>query len=322
LYYLYGDDRVARDRVMTDIHPNARAAASRRSPALSVLVPAHGEDPSALVDLLREEIVRRELAARVEILVFDDGAQDPRVAARLEAALAAAPLQGRLLASPAPVGRGAARNRLAAAARGAWSLFLDPDTRPDPEGFLARWLDLIAAESPWIALGGLPRPHFARARHAPLERALAPGVEPGLVLEPAASLLVHCDILAREPFDEAFMGRGWEDVEWAVRARRHAPVLIVDIPAARGVPADDEAARERCRSAARNFARLVRRHPGFARALPAFRAAQLFAHTPGLARLRPLLAHAARRPGPMTPRGVRHLAAELWRASWYGEALR
>jgi glycosyltransferase involved in cell wall biosynthesis len=314
---------------MTEPHPNARALASGRRPTLSVLIPVLGEDPSALVGLLRDEIVRKDLAARVEVVVFDDGGDDPRVAARLEAALAAAPLQGRLLASPATLGRGAARNRLAAAAQGAWSLFLDPDMRPDPDGFLTRWLELIALESPWIALGGLRRPIAppARDRAPALERALAPGVETGVetgvpALEPAASLLVHCDILAREPFDESFPGRGWEDVEWAVRARRHAPILLVDIPAARVAPADDEAARERCRSAARNFARLVRRHPRFARALPAFRAAQLFAITPGLARLRPLLAEAARRPGPLTPRGVRHLAAELWRASWYGEAMR
>lgn len=308
---------------MTAPHPNTRAAGGRRGPTLSVLIPVLGEDPSALVGLLRDEIVRKDLAGRVEILVWDDGSNDPRVAARLEAALAAPPLQARLLASPTTLGRGAARNRLAAAARGAWSLFLDADMRPDPEGFLAKWLEAIAAESPWIALGGLPRRARPSPRARALERALAPGAETGrLGPEPAASLLVHCDILACEPFDEAFLGRGWEDVEWAVRARRHAPVLMVDIPAARAREGDDDAARERCRSAARNFARLVRRHPRFARALPGFYAAQLFARTPALAGLRPLLAHAASRPGPYTPRGVRLLAAELWRASWYGEALR
>lgn len=295
-------------------HPNALAAASRGRPVVSALIPIHREDPCALIAALVAEIERDGLGSRVEILALDDGSADPALAARIEAALGG---RGRLLREEVSIGRAAARNRLAASARGAWSLFLDADLRPASDGFLARWLEVIAQDRPWIALGGL------KAGAEALESALAPGMTPTVApMEPAPSLLVHCDILAREPFDETFLGHGWEDVEWAVRARRHAPIQMVEAAAVRAAPDDDAAARERCRSAARNFARLVRRHPKFARTLPAFRAAQLFAVTPGLVRLRPLLEQAARRPGPLAPARIRAVAADLWRASWYGEALR
>jgi glycosyltransferase involved in cell wall biosynthesis len=297
-------------------HPNALAAASRGRPTLSALIPVHREDPCALIAALADEIARQGLGPRVEVLVLDDGSADPALAARIEVALTPLGVRGRLLREDAPIGRAAARNRLAAAAQGAWSLFLDADLRPASDDFLGRWIEVIAHERPWIAMGGL------KSRTEALGQALAPGLAPASGLEPAASLLVRCEILAQELFDETFHGHGWEDVEWAVRARRHAPIQIVEAPAVRAPAGDDAEARERCRSAARNFARLVRRHPKFARTLPAFRAAQLFAVTPGLVRLRPLLEQAARKPGPLAPARIRAIAADLWRASWYGEALR
>lgn len=307
---------------MTNPHPNSLASVSRRHPTLSALIPVCREDPCGLIGLLHAEALRKNLFGRIEVLVFDDGSADPALSERILAALAPFGSNGRLLSTSAALGRAAARNRLAAAALGGWSLYLDADMRPAADDFLSKWLEVIAQGRPWIALGGAVDPS---TRSGAVERRLAPAPAPetaGRLTEPAASLLVHCDILAREPFDESFLGQGWEDVEWAARARRHAPILLIDAPATRAVPADDEAARERCRSAARNFARLVRRRPDFARFLPSFWAAQLFAVTPGLTQLRPLLERAARRTGPMTPPALRTLAAELWRASWYGEALR
>ncbi len=307
---------------MTAPHPNALASASRRRPTLSALIPVFREDPTALIAQLYAEAEAKGLLGRVEVIVFDDGSEDSALKDRIEAALAPFGTAGRLLASLSPVGRAAARNRLASAALGAWSLYLDADMRPASDNFLSTWLDAIAQDRPWIALGGLKaRPGAGRTDV--MERTLAPAREPaGRPIEAASSLLVHCEILAREPFDETFLSHGWEDVEWAVRARRHAPIQFVEAPALRALPADDDAARERCRSAARNFARLVRRHPDFARSLPSFWAAQIFSVTPGLAQLRLMLERAAQRPGPLTPPAVRSLAAEMWRASWYGEALR
>lgn len=300
-------------------HPNTLATDSRRRPTLSVLISVMRDDPCALIKALQAEIRAKQIEGRVEIVVLDDGSEAACTLGRVAAALDASGPHGRLVRSAAVHGRAASRNRLAAEARGAWSLFLDADMLPTRDDFLSSWLEIVAREQPWIALGGLGRPVAGRAP----EQALYPGDEAAPAgREPAASLLVHCDVLADEPFDEAFQGRGWEDVEWAIRARRRAPIQLVDAPAWRPAPADDAAARERCRSAARNFARLVRRHPRVARALPAFRAAQLFAHAPGLTRLRPLLEHAARRPGPLTPPALRALTSELWRASWYAEALR
>jgi glycosyltransferase involved in cell wall biosynthesis len=316
---------------MTDPHPNALATTARGRPVLSVLIPILHEDPRPLIERLDREIVARSLATRVEILVFDDGSDDPALAERIVSALSEASARARYQSTEESVGRAAARNRLAAAARGAWSVYLDADALPAGDDFLSRWLDIIAQSQPWIALGVAHCGPGGRASGAApaercgphaLEAALAPGEGAEGRMGAPACLLAHCDILAREPFDEALVGRGWEDVEWAMRASRRAPIQIAEIPLARTPPDDDAEELERCRSAAANFALLVRRHPELARSLSAFRAAQMFASTPALLHLRPLLAHAARRRGPLTPRGVRTLAAELWRASWYGEALR
>lgn len=309
-----------------DRHPNALAALSRSRPTLSALISAHREDAAPLIRALADEIERADLGGRVEIVVLDDDSGDDDLAERAAAALAPLGGRGRLIRLQAPMGRAAARNRLAAAANGAWFLFLDADMRPATKRFLGRWLEVIAQDSPWIAVGGVKAASvLTGAAASSLGAALQPAVTPGgeaSAVEPAASLLVHCDMLASEAFDESFLGHGWEDVEWAVRARRHAPILVVEAPAVRSPSTDEAAARERCRSAARNFARLVRRHPQAARSLPSFRAAQLFAATPALIRLRPVLERAARRPGPLAAARVQALAAELWRASWYGEALR
>lgn len=279
---------------------NAMPARSR--PLLSVLAPACTDEARTLTARLEDEIRARKDDGRVEIMTLTDE---------------------RARGLP---GRAAACNALAQEARGAWLLFLDADMRPAANDFLGRWLSVIARESPWIAFGPAPLPASptALSLQSALERASQ--ADPALARAAreafTSNLLVRREIFAEAAFDESLAGAGREDAEWARRAGRHAPILHVEGPAAHAPAVDDETLLERYREAGLDFAHLVRTHPELARTLPAYATARLFALAPGLRALRPLFAHAARDPGRMTPPRVRAMAANLWRASWCGEALK
>jgi hypothetical protein len=132
---------------------------------------------------------------------------------------------------------------------------------------------------------------------------------------------VH-DLLERAPFDASFSGWGWEDVDWALRVARFAPITHVDIPALHIGLDDAEALLRKSREGARNYARLAARHPREVRQFTSFRAAALLARAPQARRLGALAAWFARDPLGLTPACVRALALKAHRAALNCEALR
>jgi len=309
-------------------------------PVLSVLIPTYRDDPRPLIWALHAEILEHALGDAVEIVVFDDGSGDDALAQNIANALAGGPAPGHLVRAPENVGRAAARNRLAHTARGAWALYLDADMAPSSPVFLTQWLAIAEdadadAASASVIFGGFQVPDVAadteagRADHTPsLHQALAERGDTASVAERRMSpvrhvftsnLLARTNILRICPFDEGFSGWGWEDVEWARRASALTSIAHADNPAAHGGWVDDTTVLNRFRASAENFARLVRAHPDFARELPLWRAARVFAGAPVLNLLRPAFAAAAR--AYRWPPRLRTLGAKLWRASWYGEAL-
>ena len=291
-------------------------------PRLSVLIPFKGDDPSPLLAALARE------TGPAELVLLDDGSNDPALTNRVEAQLAALPLPARLVRLSRNEGRAKGRNRLVAHARAPSLLFLDSDMLPDSPDFLRTWLALAAEPDPPVAFGGFSldqtpeRPdqalHRAMASHADCldaaQRRLAP--EKHIF---TSNLLVRRDVFQAEAFDEGFTGWGWEDVEWGMRVARRWPILHLDNPATHLGLDTAPAIAAKYEQSAVNFARVVAAHRDVVQTYPSYKAARLLKRAPLRELWRPLLKAYALIEG--APLKTRAFAMRLYRAALYAEAV-
>lgn len=300
------------------------AGAQARAPRLSVLTPFHRHDPSALIAALGA--APRE----VELVLVDDGSNSAEL---LASALSAASRFGaptRVVVWAANRGRAAARNRLIAEARGEYVLFLDADMIPDSPRFLETWLGIIQTQRPFVAFGGLSVARVAPTPETALHHALFATSDchdarrrarnPAQTVA-TANLLVRRDFLHATPFDDGFVGWGFEDVDWALTAAAHAPILHIDNPATHAGLDDVDALMRKSAQAGANFARLAAKHPRQVRRFAAHRIARVLKLAPARRILRDVLAWLARDPMALAPMRVRSTAFKLYRASHYAEHL-
>jgi glycosyltransferase involved in cell wall biosynthesis len=303
---------------------NAAWERSGEPPLLSILAPFWRHDPSPLIEALGDG----PKGLPIELILIDDGTQDCGLIGRVLQRLEALTIPAQLILRRKNRGRSQARNRLVAAARARHMLFLDADMEPRDPRFAPRWLDLIAAEDPTVAFGGFSVAEVPDTEETALHKHLS-GLSDCLpasvrAKSPAqyvttSNLLVRRDVLDAAPFDEGFVGWGYEDVEWALRAEKLGPILHIDNPAIHlGLDAPAALIRK-SREGGPNYARLAARHPEAVKAFASYRAAAALRRTPGHALARPLLtgiitATAA----PLAARGV---ALKLLRASYLAEAL-
>lgn len=307
-----------------DLVDNAAWAAAR--PALSVLIPFFGDDPRPLLKAVDAQAVR--LGVTIELVTLDDGSGDPALAEGVAAVIQALSTPGRLVRLSLNQGRAKGRNRLARHARSDAFLFLDSDMRPDGEDFLACWLDLAQGGSTPVACGGFKVDGSPQMAATELHRALANRSEclPAAARRRAPAkyvftnnLLVRREVLEAEPFDEGFVGWGWEDVEWGVRVSRRWPILHIDNPAQNCGLANVETLLRKYQQAAPNFARMLKVHPEMVARFPTFQAARVMKPLPFRRLwLRGLAALAKTSHAPMR---LRELAIKSYRAGLYAEAL-
>ncbi|WP_429912838.1 glycosyltransferase family 2 protein [Glycocaulis sp.] len=248
------------------------------TPFLSVLIPFHGDDPSALLDALLAQA-----GGFTEIVLFDDGSPDTGVFERLSAHPDVLNGAVRVLRSDTNIQRSGARNALADAARGEWLLFLDADMEL-PEGFLARWQALLESAEFDAAYGGYLVPdaragqfavHAALARAGDVDNAAA-RAKRGASAFAGSNMAVRASLMASTPFDETYRGWGWEDVDWAVRAAKAGRLAHIDNPAGHGGLQSVDRLLTKFAEGGVNYARFLARHPDQA-SLPGARLARLLA---------------------------------------------
>ncbi|MFW6412787.1 MAG: glycosyltransferase family 2 protein [Oceanicaulis sp.] len=304
---------------LIDTFANTAFEAAPGALRLSVLIPFHNDDARGLIDALHAGA-----PAGVEIVLFDDGAPDPELNTAVRDAVADAPIPTRLLTAKTNLGRAAARNRLAARARGDWLLFLDADMTVAPN-FLGRWLDFVGAAQGDALFGGYEpaaRPPRAHRLHAALARAsdVATAAErsnQGAFAVCSSNLAVRAHAFAKVGFDEGYAGWGWEDVDWALSFAQRFRIDHVDHPAGHGGLETPERLIAKFSRSGANFARLMARHPEYAARKGAWLALGLKQR--GLAAPARLAGRlAARAPLPMR---LRVLGLKLYRAAVSAEAL-
>ena len=306
----------------------ANAAWEGAKPDLSVLIPFYRYDPTPLALVLDREA--SGLSGRVELVLLDDGGVDARLAEASAELIADLKTPAQLIRLAANQGRAKGRNRLIAAARAPYLLFLDCDMAPDSTAFLARWLELIDREAPKVAVGGFslkqatPGPqhrlHAALQQRAECLPAAVRARDPGKYVY-TSNLLARREVFDLEPFDEAFNGWCWEDVDFGMRAaaRFGFGVSHIDNPASHLGLDTAGALLAKYDQAGPNFARFCAKHAEAAARLPSYRLAKMLKRQPGRALARAALKAAAL--AEAAPLPLRIVAAKLYRAFVYAEAL-
>ena len=235
-------------------------------PLISILIPFHGDNPSALFDALILQASKTKLP--VEFVLGDDaspGGPPEILLKRIREETSA-----RLLSSIENLGRARMRNRLGQMAQGRYLLFLDADMLPDSSDFLAHYIALCEGGKPEIVFGGISLLQTPVQTETSLHRALSLTTECLSASErrrsPAAhvftsNLLVRRDVFQQCAFDDGFSGWGWEDIEWALRADARFNIEHIDNYATHLGLYRDEALMMRYESSLGNFRRVIQMQP-------------------------------------------------------------
>lgn len=294
------------------------------TPRLSVLTPFYRYDPSAMLKRFGSA------PGGVEFILLDDGSASAELVADVVSAAQATGAPARIIVSGENLGRARARNRLIAEAQGDFVLFLDADMLPDSPHFLSIWLGIIETQRPRVAFGGLSLAHAQRTPETALHYALFGGSDCRPAYQRArraaqttasSNLLVERSFLLAHPFDDAFTGWGFEDVDWALDAARQEDILHIDNPATHAGLDDVETLVRKSAEAGPNFGRLARKHPLQVKRFAAHRVARALRAMPARNTQRRLYSWVARDPRGLAPMRLRCAAFKLLRASHYAEHL-
>ncbi len=306
------------------LHQNADWTGAE--PLLSVLIPFHGDNPLPLLQALETEA--EALAGDVEVVLLDDGSRDASLADRVLAQVERMRLPTRFVRLLQNVGRAKGRNRLFAAARGRFLLFLDSDMRPDRPDFLRTWVREARSGDAAVAFGGFAVEPAAGDTKYEVHRAHAAKSDCLTAAERSrqpekhiftSNLLVRRDVFESEAFASDFTGWGWEDTEWGLRVSRRYPIRHIDNTATHLGLDTTEALIAKYDQSVQNFARISSRHPDLIGAYAVHRAARMMKRLPG----RPLLRALARNAALSTalPTAWRAFALRLYRAALYAEVV-
>lgn len=295
-------------------------------PRLSILIPFYRDDPSVLLRSLDSQKVDPSC---VEILIMDDGSNDPSLTERVQSTVAGMKLPAELRTAASNQGRSATRNALQQMARAEWVLFLDADMRIDHADFIAQYLQEIDGKDCDIIFGGFQVEDMMADSETDLHRILSQSSDclsaehrnrHGAQHVASSNLCVRKTVLDAQPFDSGFTGWGWEDSEWAARVSLTHRLRHIDNPAIHLGLETTDTLLSRFATSGPNYHRFVRAHPDLAKALPLYRIVTSLRQLPGhrLARLPLRMMVRMHR----LPTRLRVIALKLWRASHYAEAMK
>ncbi|MEY4531832.1 MAG: glycosyl transferase [Deinococcota bacterium] len=187
---------------------------------ISILIPVYNFDIKDLIFFLSEEIIFKHLQEKVEIIVLDDCSNNKLIEQSNRRWVSENLLTTYLLAEK-NLGRSAARNHLATIANGDYLLFLDCDVIPDDDSFIENYMNNLKE----IICGGISykKIKILHKKHSfyynfslktdvkNLENRIKHSWQSFL----SSNFLIEKEIARRFPFDESYIGYGYEDLDWA-----------------------------------------------------------------------------------------------------------
>lgn len=191
--------------------------------AVSIVVPTRNR----LADLQRclSALAGQSELESFEILVVDDGSDDPEAVRDVVAAHTGVRLVRQNGAGPA-----IARNAGVRAARGDVVCFTDDDCQPEPEwaARLQRALGAGADAAGGRTVSGGPGDPFAEATEVIIEHLRWSDGDAGrIAFAPSNNLASSRSLLLRLPFDETYPRASGEDRDWCARLLRDGGSIVV-----------------------------------------------------------------------------------------------
>lgn len=295
---------------------------------LSIVTPIYKNDPSPLLNKLLFEINNNNGFENTELLIVDDGSNDATITKIIHEKINLAKCPCTFIEFHKNKGRSFARNALIENSKGGHILFLDSDMLPDNDEFLRTWLGFIDKTNPTIAYGGYSLKQVPNDKKLELGRALAGSLDclsadernyRGPLAVATSNLLVRRDVVIKVPFDCDFVGWGWEDIDWALRANNAQFAVVHFENSATHLGIDEpEIILEKFKHAGPNFKHITSRHPEML-SLNSTKAARFIAKLPILISLAPLVKKIAL--CDFLPVNLRAKSARAWRAIWAANSL-
>lgn len=263
---------------MEELRGEIRTSSNAKHPLLSVAIPVFNRSIRQLLEVLSQQIVTERLTDEIEILVFDDNSTDKT---RGENRQSTSQLSGVTLTyveSESNLGRSLARNALLERATGEYVLFLDCDVLPNDPSFVRRYFNLAASRTWDVVCGGISykgigpsgeEPHYRFYIYLSEKTDVKPAVyrntRPWAYIL-TSNVMVRREVMEQVPFDPAFVGYGYEDLDWAIRLHLAGYKLLhIDNPCIHlGLVVEHEL-YHRMMLSVKNYALLSTKHPEFFR---------------------------------------------------------
>jgi glycosyltransferase involved in cell wall biosynthesis len=297
------------------------------SVCLSILVPTHKDNPTALI----ESLAAQKTSQAVELVVYNDGSNDPTLAAEIKLVLRQLDLPIRYVENIENKGRSFARNHLLSEARSDWVLLLDSDMLPDDENFLDTYIEQANASiDPKLIVGGFSLkqapelPEYALHRWQAEKSECIPAnirnSHPGRYVF-TSNVLAHKELFEHIPFDEEFRGWGWEDLDWGMRIAKSYPILHIDNTASHMGLDSADTLMKKYGGSGQNFKRICERHPEDLAKTSLYKISHKLKPLPGKILVKQICKFVVTAKGISIPIAARGNALKLWRAVIYAEAL-
>lgn len=239
---------------------------------LSILIPVYNWNVTLLLRKILDEINGCSLDGKVEVIVLDDCSTAADILRDNEKFIEEnrhAYLHYRRL--DRNTGRSVVRNFLTEQAQGDYLLFLDCDVLPDSERFIREYLEYVQRNDHDVVCGGrsyltriLPGTEYDYyeyfGKKKEVKSAEVRNAMPWRHIL-TSNVMVRKHVYQKVPFNEQFIGYGYEDIEWGIRLAKQWSILHIDNAASHLGLISKATAHEKMHQAVPNYLLLRRQYP-------------------------------------------------------------